>query len=160
MSAREALAARKPRVVKHAVWVEDPSEPAARLQDAKARLLMSGIGKSQDDPIVVQAQAHVDEAQAEVDACRHWLVFHGLRGDKLERLIAEHPAPADAPKGDVYDKVTFFPALLEACTQDSDLTAEEWAEHMASLAEVERKELTDDVWSANTTTWSESVPKD
>lgn len=159
MSVRDTLARRKPREVRHPIWVADPTAAAARLEEARARLLLAGIGKSEDDELVQRLQAEVDEARAALDACKEELVFVGLLPVAYEKLLQAHPRKDGAHPDDVYDEETFIPALLAACCQDSDLTAEEWAAELATLQAGEKSELTAAVMDANLTTWSAAIPK-
>jgi len=160
MGARDTLGRRRRRETRHPIWIADPTAAGARLQEAKGRLLLAGIGKEAGDPVIAALEAERDAAQAEVDACREWLVFVGLTPKEYEELLQAHPAPEGSHPDDVYNADTFIPALLAACCEDSDLTAEDWAGELQALNDAERTELTEAVMEANLTTWSSAIPKD
>lgn len=131
-SLREALAAKRVRETVYPLAVADDTEARARLEEAKRRRLIVGVGKPDDDPAVVEAQAAVDAAQAEVDACYYPLRLRGIPPADLEALIAAHPPKPGAPEDAMWDKDSLLPHLVAACAVDSDLTAEEWAAEFAS----------------------------
>jgi len=159
MGARDALARRRVRESRHPVWIADPTQARRELEDAKAALTLAHVGRIPEEEHLTALQERVAQAQAALDACCEWLVFHGLQADEFEALVQEHPPGEDADPDDAYDEATFVPALLAACCQDSDLTAEEWAEELAGHNPAERRELIDAVMEANTRTWSSSLPK-
>lgn len=159
MSAREALSRRRVRESRHPVWTADPTQARRDLEDAKAAFTLAFVGKVPEEDHVAALSERIAQAQGALDACCEWLVFHGLDSVSFEELVQAHPPAEDANLEDAYDEATFVPALIAACCQDSDLTADEWAAELAGLNPAERRELIDAVMEANTRTWSSALPK-
>lgn len=101
-----------------------PLDPEAlhALEDAKAALVRAYQDAGDDEPsetVLEPLRTAVDVAQALVDETTERLTFRRLPDDVYERLIAEHqPGDDDKAKGFTYNRLTFPPALMAACSID------------------------------------------
>lgn len=129
---RDALAAKRVRELVYPLAVADDTQARKRLEEARARRVLAGVGKTVDEEDVKAAQAAEDQAQAEVDACYYQLRLRGVSAADMEALRASCPPPPDADEDVTFDVEAFRPALVAACAVDSDLSAEEWAAELAS----------------------------
>jgi hypothetical protein len=129
---REALAAKRVREAVYPLAVEDDAEPRKRLEEARARRILAGIGKDPEEEALAAARAEEAAAQADVDACYHPLRLRGLSAADMEALRQACPPKPGEADGDEFDEDLFRPGLIAACAVDSDLSAEEWAEELTS----------------------------
>lgn len=154
---------RTPRAVRTDYWrrqVADPTEAVAKLNEAKGRLTLAGIGGNVHTEIIDRFQAEVDTAQAEVDKCFEKIRLHALPGAKFEELVGEHPPVDGVDDEDAsYHEETFLPALL-AASADNGWAEDDWVEEIAELSVGEYAELHRIVTHVNTRSWSSQIPKD
>lgn len=160
---------RTPRVMRTDYWrrpIADPTDALAELNEARARLVMAGIGDHSNADadahleMLKRLQGTVDEKKAAVDACFEKIRFTALRGDQFEELMAEHPPTVeDDENGLAHHDATFLPALAAACA-DNGWTVDDWVEEIAELSAGDRHDLRETVTHLNTRSWSSQVPKD
>lgn len=109
-----------------------------------------------DDALKV-ARATRDAARKARDACFHRITFAGLPEDDFDAMVQLHPPTADQiraaqAKGEdppLWDSDTLIPDLLEHCSQDSELTAAEWAVELKGWTRGERQDIAAKVLEAN-----------
>lgn len=137
---REALAKRRVKEDIYRIPITDDTAARERVEEAKQKLLFTGIGKANDDPDKLQAREELAAAQAELDACFHLLRLRAVPRADYEALVAAHP-PTDPNSEKPWDKDTLLPALVAACAVDSELTEEEWAAELDSWSAGEQASL-------------------
>lgn len=86
-----------------------------------------------DDPdIRARGESALAEAQRGLSACFHRIWFRPIGLTEFDALVTEHPpSAAQRKEGHAWNPDTFSFALLATACEDSDLTAEEWAEELA-----------------------------
>lgn len=131
-SLRSALAAKRVREAVYPIQTADDTVARENLAEAKQRRLLAGVGKDSTTEQVAEAEKAVQVAQAAVDACYYQLRLRGISAADLEALINAHPPKPDAEDGSSWDEDGLMPALVAACTVDSDLSADEWADELSS----------------------------
>lgn len=170
---REALRRRATKMTHYRLPVRSYEEAQAageRLRQANATLQATRfVAERDDDPQagaeVDRAQRAVEEAQAGVDACFHRITFAGLPAADFDALVQLHPPTEEQLQqasrvGDeppMWDLDSFLPALLEASTQDSELTAAEWAAELTGWTRAERAELAARVLEASVRSFSAAL---
>jgi len=158
---RKALAKKRVREEVYRFAIADDTAARKKLDEANKAKLLAGIGKNTEDELSRKFEAEVDAAQAELDACYEPIVFRGISDKAFEALVAEHPPVGDDKEKAAWNVETFRPALIAACAVDADLTAEEWAEELASerWTKADLNEIFSAAVRANTRTVSEGLPK-
>jgi HEPN domain-containing protein len=126
---RSALSSKRGNETSFDLLISDPSDAEQALQQAQADLRLAEMRGAETDELKAAQQAAEDALQA----CYYRLRFRNMPAHEFEALVGEHEASKEeAEKGEVWDREGLTPALLAACTVDSDLTAEEWAAELAS----------------------------
>lgn len=143
MSLRERMRAKAPATTTHSLRIEDDTVARAELTAAHAD----------------GGPERIREAREAVNACYEELQITALAPDDLEALIAEHP-PAD-PQKNLWNPVTFIPALLAACIE-GDATVEDWTEWTTTgpMTAGETNTLFDKVYGVNYRTTGPILGKD
>jgi hypothetical protein len=152
-SLRDRLAAKKHPSVTYPVLLADPAEPAAAAAQARSELRQALAAG--DETATAAAQQAADDATAALDACWQPIVLRSIPAEQLTALIAEHPpAKEQKAQGDQWNPETFQPALIAACAHDAGMTAEQWAQELASdrWSTAERNELFGKCLEVNLTT--------
>lgn len=148
---------------------EISTSPQAQVEAAKrkldvARQLVAATLMSDDADVRSKAEAALEAAQAERDACFYRIEFRGLGLTEYDALVKLHP-PTKAQEADkwLWNPDTFGYALLEAAAVASDLTAEDWAEELADEEKwpaPERARLISTALAAQRQTMADAAPKD
>lgn len=129
MDLRSALASKRGNETHFDLLISDPTDAEASLSQAEAALRLATIR----DKDVEAARASAEQARAEMAGCFYRLTFRNLSPHEFEALVGAHEASAEAAaEGEVWDREGLTPALLAACTVDSDLSVEDWAAELAS----------------------------
>lgn len=162
-SPREALAALTALRTYHDIAVVplDQIEEATRNLEL-ARQMRTATLLSDDEAVQAKAEDVYRQAVAKRDECFYRLWFRGLSDDDFDALVDMHP-PTDEERNDgaSWNRETFIPALLAACTVDSDLTEAEWAAKLAeeNTPAAERRAMVSMAIAAQRQTLADSVPK-
>jgi hypothetical protein len=148
---RAVLARKKHPSVTYLALLDDPGQAAAVLAEARAQCR---IAKATGEDTTA-AQAAVDEAQAQLDACWQPIVLRSIPAAQFTALVDEHPPTKEQKaEGAQWNPETFQPALIAACAQDAGMTAEQWTEELTSdrWSTAERNELFGKCLEVNLTT--------
>lgn len=114
---------------------------------------------------VESSRKAVEAARRELDGCFHRIVFKGLPESDFDALVQLHP-PTNAQieeakeRGDempLYNEASFYPALLEHCAQDSELSAAEWADELAGWTRAERRDIQSKALEANVRSYATAL---
>lgn len=91
------------------------------------------------------AREAADALRAEVDAASLRLTFRALPAARFEGLRIQHPPRKDVPTDRVQhlNPITFFPALIAACTVDPVMSAEQWDRLLDVITDRQLTELAD-----------------
>lgn len=158
---RARLKAKKHRTTTYdMVIVEDQIVDTAEshLVGAERDLRRANVGG--DDTDIATAEQAVELARQQVRACYDTLQFRSLPSHEFEALISAHePTKQQQKDGAQWNNDTFSPALLAACTVDSDLSEADWAEELTSWSVADRNAIFTAALSANVTARSLTLPK-
>lgn len=172
---RAALKERKTRTT----WYDMPVEEFSVCQEraralsmatqtlAAAEALTQREGREREDvrDALQQARDAVDAARKELNACFHRITFRGLPEAEFDALVQLHP-PTNAQLEEAQEKdqdpplfneETLYPALLEVCAQDSELSAEEWREELKNWTRAERRDIRAKVMEANVRSYATAL---
>lgn len=158
---RAALAAKTRLETSYRIPVRPTEEiEAAGRKVALARQVLAGAALVSDEAATL-AQTKADEALAAYEACFHKVRFVGLTEEDFDALVQLHPpTPEQAAEDHLWHPDTFQWALVEACAQDSDLTAAEWQAEVSSWERAEKLKFLSTAMDCNRRTLSDTVPKD
>lgn len=134
-------------------------EEAQRRLNAAQQLEMATT-LHEDEAVKARAAQAVTEARAARDALFHRVWCRGLGLDEFDALVALHPATAEEAQSGLAWGAGFDMALLAACAEDSDLTADEWASELAGWTLPERRRAIAAALDAQRQTLADLVPKD
>lgn len=137
-------------------------EAEEELRSASAALLVAEA----DRTVSTAHRTRVDDAVNRVRDCYTFLTVRALPPAEMEDLIAQHPAPEGKP-GELFDRKTLMPILLERCVFDSPesqefaLSAEEWEQQITkgSGSAGEIGALFHAVWNVNDRAPDVNLPK-
>jgi hypothetical protein len=135
MGLRERLKARPPAQATVGIRIGTASE----VQENERKLvnllgLIQEAEKRGDANTVAALSAELPQVEAQFNAGFEFVVVKAISADEMEELISEHPPTSVQQAADprvTFNRTTFYPALLEACV-DTEETAQDWAEMMAS----------------------------
>lgn len=165
---REALRKRQKRVTIYRVPLisfEEASELRAAIQQARMTVQAGELvekrsadgDKASIDEALTRARAELAAAEQRLEEGFYEIRFAGLPSDEFDALVQLHPPTeqqleTSALKRDdppTWNDETFYPALLEACAVDSELSAAEWSEELAGWEKPERVEIQQKCLEAN-----------
>lgn len=143
MGLKDRLATRKRPFITHRLRIDDDTAARAELAAAQA----------------VGDETRTAAAQAVVEACYEQFVITALPPGprrnpqpddpiNLETLLKQHPPLTDQKQ--IFNPITFVPALLAACIE-SEITEAEWAEYTTTgtLSTGEAMDLFNVAWEIN-----------
>jgi hypothetical protein len=149
---------------------------ATTVQEAKNTKMAAEylLVRTQDEERHAEVKAAVEQAQREVDAAEaelansfYRLWFRSLPESDFEALVAAHPpseeqqqkAKEEDDPAPSWDDETFPFALLAACCEEEDLSAEEWREELARdrWSRADKREIISRVYDANMRSFNEAL---
>jgi hypothetical protein len=140
---RERLLARKRPTVNYQLAVMDDADAVAELAAAKEALATARLRVDEGaEQATADAEAHLAEARAAVEACYEPVTLTALPPVEFEALIAKPEYAARDGKDERWNAETFPRACFLSCVTGDDLSADEWLEFVdGSLSQGEREAL-------------------
>jgi hypothetical protein len=170
---RAALKERKVRETWYDMPLEEYAVCAERARNlsmatqtvAAAEALLMRESNEETRTALEQARSAAGKAQEEVNACFHRITFRGLPEKEFDALVQLYPptneaiekAKEDGDEMPLFDEETFYPALLEHCAQDSELSAAEWREELQTWTRAERRDIRAKAMEANVRSYATAL---